>query len=315
MAEESKTAVIAALGGNLALAILKGIAAAVTGSAAMLAETFHSIADTGNQVLLAVGMRLATRPPDRAHPFGHGKDIYFWAFVVSMLLFNVGGAFAIWEGIHALRTPDAAMSRNVAWAYGVLAGAFVFESASFVVAIRSLEKVKRDLTFREFWHVNRDPTLMTVVLEDGAALVSILVAATGLTLRQLTGAEFWDGIASLLIGGILIAVALLLGFENYSLLIGEAAPPKIERKIREIASHDEAVARVVGLRTMHVGPESILVVLIVKFRDDLDVPDVEAAVARLHAAIVDALGEDTTDPRLVIVEPAPRAAARPRRAA
>ena len=183
--EESRIAVLAALLGNLALAIVKGISAAVTGSAAMMAETFHSCADTGNQVLLFIGMRRAARPPDEVHPFGYGKDIYFWSFVVAMMLFTVGGAFSIWEGIHKLRSPGA--GQPLGWAFAVLAAAVVFEAISLGIAVRSLRRVKGDRSLREFVAENRDPTLVTVVLEDTSALVSLFLAAGGLALDGFNG--------------------------------------------------------------------------------------------------------------------------------
>jgi len=182
---ESKAAVTAALIGNAALAVMKGVAAASTGSAAMLAETFHSIADTGNQVLLFVGMRLSERPPDRRHGFGHGKDVYFWAFVVSLLLFSLGGAFSIWEGVHKL-LGGGEHGGSVWWSYAVLVVGFVFESLSLAVALRALLKAKGRKSLRGYWRDNRDPTIPTVVLEDTAALVSLtqqLLPSAALTLR------------------------------------------------------------------------------------------------------------------------------------
>jgi cation diffusion facilitator family transporter len=218
VATESRGAVLAALPGNGALAILKGIATVMTGSAAMLAETFHSVADTGNQVLLMLGLRLSRRPPDAAHPFGHGRDVYFWAFVVAMMLFSVGGAFSLWEGIDKFRHPTSHASFGVG--YGVLGGAFVFEASSLGVALHVLRKEVRGRSVWSYFRQSRDPTLTTVVLEDTAALTSIVIAAAGLALAQATGVSAWDAAASFLIGLVLIVVAIFLAIENYSLLIG-----------------------------------------------------------------------------------------------
>src|SRR5262245_13266282 len=193
---ESKVAVVAALLGNAALVVLKAVSAAVTGSAAMLAETLHSIADTGNELLLLLGMRAAEQPPDEAHPFGHGKDVYFWGFVVSVMLFTVGGAFSLWEGGRKLFHAGAHVSS--VWAYVILAGAFVFESASLTVAVRSLRRVQAGRSLREFWRETRDPTLLTVLLEDSAALVAVAVATGGLALAEVTGRPWWDAVASML---------------------------------------------------------------------------------------------------------------------
>ena len=311
MAAESRTAVAAAFIGNAALALLKGVAAAVTGSASMLAETFHSIADTGNQALLFLGMRLARRPPDRRHPFGHGHDVYFWAFVVSMMLFSVGGGFSIWEGVRHIRHPPEVASR--AWAYGVLAGAIVFEAGSLAVALVSLRRVKGRRSVREYWRDARDPTLLTVVCEDSAALVALGVAGAGNALAQLTGRPAWDAAASIVIGLILIGIATLLALENYSLLLGETAPAHVRRTIERVLRDDGAVRAVRELRTMHLGPRSLLVVASVELAPGLETSSIETAIARLRSRIAEALGE-ATSPRLIVIEPATAGEAPPRAA-
>jgi cation diffusion facilitator family transporter len=297
--EESRTAVLAALLGNLALAILKGVSAAITGSAAMLAETFHSIADTGNQVLLFVGMRMARWPPDEDHPFGHGKNVYFWSLVVSVMLFTLGGAFSIWEGIRKVLHAGAAQPMR--WAFFVLGGAVVFESISLTVAARSFLKLKGKRSLGEYIAENRDPTLLTVLLEDTSALISLGLAAAGLTLTELTGRMFWDGAASIAIGLLLVVVAVMLAVENHSLLMGESAPPDVLARVVRAAREDPAVERVVGLRTMHLGPEAVLIVLQVGFRDTLGAADVESATERLRGKVAEAAGE-ADKRRLVVIE-------------
>ena len=298
---ESKTAVMAALLGNGALAVLKGVAAASTGSAAMLAETFHSIADTGNQALLFLGMRLGERRPDRRHPFGYGKDIYFWAFVVAVILFSLGGAFSIWEAVRKYLHPGEHEAEGLFWAYGVLAGGFVFESISLGIAIYALIKVKGHRTLREYWRDNRDPTLPTVVLEDSAALLSLLIAAAGIALAHATGNVLWDAAASATIGVLLVAIAAVLAVENYSLLIGEAAPEAVEATIRRLLTDDADVSDVVDLRTMHIGPHDILIVAGVQFHRDLAVPGIEAAITRLQHTVKRAL-EESTNAQLIVIE-------------
>jgi cation diffusion facilitator family transporter len=300
MAKESTRAVVAAFLGNAALTGLKAAAAVFTGSAAMLAETFHSAADTGNQVLLFLGLRLAERQPDRRHPFGYSRNVYFWAFVVSMLLFSVGGAFSIWDAVGTLRHPRP--HERPGWAYGVLAGALLFELSSFVVAVRAARSEKREATFLEYLREARDPTVVTVILEDSAALVSILIAGAGVSLTHLTGDPVWDAAASGTIGLLLITVAVFLGIENHSLLIGEAAPPRVVRAIQRLVVDDDAVVQLLDLRTMHLGPDAILVVLGLKFRDDLCIPAVEAAVDRLQQSIQAELGPVTSD-ALIVIEP------------
>lgn len=292
---------VAAFAGNVALAALKAVAAAATGSAAMLAETFHSIADTGNQGLLFLGMRLGKRRPNHRHPFGYGRAVYFWGFVVSVMLFSLGGAFSIWEGVRKVLHPSEP-AESAVWAYGVLAGGFLFEAVSLAIALRALARVKGHRTLREYWRDNRDSTVPTVVLEDSAALISLVFAAVGVWLTQQTGNAWWDAGASGAIGVVLIGVAVLLAAENYSLIIGEAAPRHTEAAIRRVVSADEAVSRLVDLRTLHIGPERVLVALGVAFASDLSVAEVEAAVRRLEAAIMRVLG-DRTNRALIVIEP------------
>ena len=299
--EESRSAVTAALLGNGALAVIKGASAALTGSAAMLAETLHSIADTGDQALLFLGMKRSRRPPDRDHPFGYGKDVYFWTFVVSIMLFTLGGAFSIWEALRHVLHPIEKTPGG--WAYGVLAIGFVFESVSFAVALHSLRRAKGGQPLADYWHDNRDPTLLTVLLEDGAALISLLVAAAGLWLSQATGDGLWDAAASAAIGLLLLGVAVVLAIESHSLLIGERAPERVEGAIRSVVRSDPAVVSVAGLHTMHVGPRAILIVLSVVFERALATPEIEAAVRRLQRRLRERLDGLTSD-RLIVIEPA-----------
>lgn len=298
---ESRTAVAAALIGNGSLAVLKGIGAAVTGSAAMLAECFHSIADTGNQGLLFLGMRMADDPPDQDHPFGHGKNVYFWAFVVSIMLFSLGGAFSVWEAVRKILHPGEHHA-SFLWTYGVLGSGFVFEAIALSVAVRAVWKEKGAASFGEYWRDTRDPTLPTVLLEDTAALLSLVIAAAGIWLSQLTGSSTWDAVSSAVIGLILIGVAIVLALENHSLLIGERAPGEVEARIRHAVREDEAVRSVTALHTMHHGPRSILVVVGVELARDLTTGGVEAAVERLHARVREAAG-GRTSARLIVVEP------------
>jgi len=292
---------MAALLGNAALALMKGVAAVSTGSAAMVAETFHSVADTGNQVLLFLGLRLSERPPDRAHGFGHGRDVYFWAFVVSLMLFSLGGAFSIWEGVRKL-LHGSPHEGSRWWSYAVLVGAFIFESSSLVVAWRALASARGRKSLRGFCRDNRDPTVPTVVFEDTAALVSLGIAALGIWLSQATGTILWDAVASIVIGTLLVGVAVVLALENYSLLLGEAAPAAVEARIRRLVREDRDVLDVVDLRTMHMGPREILVALGVHFRAHLTTAQIETAVARLQTAIKKAL-DGATDAGLILVEP------------
>jgi cation diffusion facilitator family transporter len=301
VAAERKQAVVAAFLGNLALTIVKGIAAAMSGSTALLAETLHSIADMGNEALLFLGMRLAQRPPDETHPLGHGRDMYFWAFIVSALLFSVGGCFAIWEAVESLLHPVPHASYGLG--YAVLAFAFVFESASLTVGLRSFVLEKGRRTLRDYIRDLRDPTVLVVVLEDTAALISIAIAAGGLLLAEVTGNTAWDATASVLIGLLLIAVAGFLAYDNYSLLIGETASPEATALIRGAVARERTALALTGLRTLHIGPDALFVALRVRFREDLRTPELEAAVARLKGEVAAVLN-GMTRPQLVVVEPA-----------
>ena len=304
---ESRTAVLAALAGNGMLAILKGAGALVTGSAAMLAETCHSIADTGNQCLLFLGMRLAERPPDDEHPFGYGKDVYFWGFVVSMMLFSLGGAVSVWEAVRHYLHP--VVKEISLWAYGGLAAGFVFETASLAIALRELRRAKGDRSLRAYWRESRDATLITVLLEDSAALVSLTIAVVAIWLTARTGNGTWDAAGSALIGLLLLAVAVVLAFENYSLLLGERASPGVEQAIRRAVTADPAVEGIAALHTMHLGPTRILIVIEARFAPDLRATDVERAVERVQRRIIELLGH-RTDSRLIVVEPSSSRTAR-----
>jgi cation diffusion facilitator family transporter len=304
MADGSRTAVYAALAGNAAIAVLKGVVAVLTGSSAMLAEMFHSIADTGNQGLLLLGMRLSKRAPDQEHPFGHGMNAYFWGLVVSMMLFTVGGGFSIWEAVRTFLHGEHS-GEDFSWAYAVLAGSAVFEGASFVFAVRSVRRqMDPGESFGKFWRDSRDPALMTVLLEDGAALMSLGFAAAGLVLTQVTRNVLWDGVASAAIGIVLLAVAVALAYENHSMLIGQSAPRDVEQRVRGIVNqHGATVERLIFLHTMQLGPHAILLALGARFSRHLTAPEIERAVEGLHHAIDEGLGSDTT-PRLILIEPA-----------
>ena len=217
------------------------------------------------------------------------------------IVFSIGGGFAIWEAIRTFLHPTP--PESYAWGYGVLAGAFVFESASLGVGLRSFTHAKGRRPLRTYLRDLRDPTVLVVVMEDSAALVSIAIAATGMALSQRTGNPLWDGVASGLIGVLLVGVAVVLAFDNYSLLIGEAAAPATRDRIRDIVAAERAAVALASLRTLHIGPQSLFIALRVRFREDLTTRDIEAAVARLKRAISAALG-DVTRPELIVIEPA-----------
>lgn len=283
MAAGSRKVVIAALAGNALIAVTKFVAAAMTGSSAMFAEAVHSVVDTGNQGLLLFGMKRAARPPDAAHPFGYGKEIYFWAFVVAILLFALGSGISIYEGVQKLLEPHP--MENVAWNYGVLALAIAFESAAWWVAYREFDKVRGNLPLLRAVRQSKDPALFTVLFEDTAALLGLGAALVGVFAADRLGVVWADGAATLVIGAILATAAILLAIETKGLLIGEAAADGLVEDIISIAGQADFVDGVNEARTMHFGPEDVLVNLSVDARDSLPAGAVEVGVTQLETAI------------------------------
>lgn len=282
MAGTSPRAVYAAIAGNLAIAVSKFVAAAFTGSSAMLAEGVHSLVDTGNGGLILLGIRKSRRPPDETHPFGHGKELYFWTLIVAILIFAVGGGASIFEGIQHLRHPEPV--ENPAWAYGVLGAGMLFEGWAWSVAYRQFRGEKGRLPLWRAVHVSKDPTVFTVLFEDSAALLGLAVALVAIYLGQVTGNPYYDGGASVVIGLILMGVAVLLAYESKGLLVGEGVDAPTLASIREIAESDPAVVRVVRPLTMHFGPQEVLLTLELEFRRGQSAGEVAAAIERVDLA-------------------------------
>jgi cation diffusion facilitator family transporter len=280
---ERPTAVYGALAGNLAIAVTKFGAGIFTGSSAMLSEAIHSLVDTGNQVLLLVGIRRSRRPADANHAFGHGKELYFWSLLVAILLFGIGGGMSIYEGITHLQHPE--LIENPIVNYVVLAVAFVIELAAWSVAFRQLLPVMRAHGAWRGVRGHKDPTVVTVLAEDSAAMAGLVVAFLGVLLSSTFRAPIYDALASIVIGLLLAAVALFLAGESRGLLIGESADPEILDSISGIAEADPGVARVAPPLTMHLGPRQILVNLDVDFDERLTSDEIAGTVDRLEAAI------------------------------
>lgn len=280
MAEGSRFVVIAALLGNAAIAVTKFVAAGFTGSSAMLAEAVHSTVDTGNQLLLLVGLSRSARPADRRHPFGYGMELYFWAFVVAILLFGLGAGVAIYEGILKLLEPHPI--RDAGWNYAVLLAAMVFEGLSFGAAWREFSRVRGKAPVLRALRQSKDPALFTVIFEDSAALVGLVIALVGIFASDRLGQLWADGAATLAIGLMLAFAALLLAIETKSLLIGEAASPGLVEDIIGVATRADFVESVNEVRTMHFGPADILVNLSVDARDRFSAGEIERGVAALE---------------------------------
>jgi cation diffusion facilitator family transporter len=282
-------AVLGALFANALITVLKFIAALMTGSSGMMAESLHSLADTTNQVFLLLGLRFYRRPASEKHPFGHGKERFFWSFIAAIFIFGVGATYAIYEGVVKLSHPHA--PENLSWAYIVLAISFVIESASIGLAIyQEVREARHEgMSFGEYLRESKDPTAKTVLFEDTAALIGIIIAATGLYLTEHHagpgGGAYWDGVASITIGVVLAIVAFVLARSSRGLLLGEAATPKTLEAIRSAILAHPNVNGVVELLTMHLAPKQILINASVNFRDDLATGDIEQTINEVEKNI------------------------------
>ena len=283
MAGSSKKVIIAALIGNSLIAVTKFVASAFTGSSAMFSEGVHSLVDTGNQVLLLYGLRRAQRPPDQRFPFGHGKEIYFWSFVVAILIFAVGAGVSIYEGVHRVLDPQPVHAPIVN--YIVLGCAIIFEGVAWYMALTEFRKVKGPFGYVEAVQRGKDPSMFVVLFEDSAAMAGLMIALAAQVLTQLTGNSIFDGIASIIIGMILAATAVWLAYETKGLLIGEAANRWVVDDIRRIAASEPGINRVNEVLTMHMGPDFIVANLSVEFMDEARADDIEKIIARVDGLI------------------------------
>jgi len=276
----TRTLVIALLA-NLGIAASKFVAAWVTGSSAMLTEGVHSVVDSTNQLLLMWGRRAAKRPPDKLHPFGYGRELYFWSFVVAVLVFSLGAGVSVYEGIIHIMHPEPAVSPVIA--YGVLLVAFLLEGWSTVEAYRDFSQAKGKLGWVQAIRQSKDPPAFIVLLENGAAMAGIVAAAIGLAISQLAHDPFYDGAASVVIGIILGLTAMFLAYESKGLLIGEAADPELVEGLRQLVSAKAGVVGVGYVLTLHSSPDQITVMTDVDFRDDMLAGEVEAIVIAVES--------------------------------
>ena len=283
----SGKAVGAALAANLAIAIAKFAAFLITGSSSMLAESIHSVADTTNQGLLFLGGARAARPATPEHPFGYGRDRYFWAFIVALVLFMVGGLFAIYEGISKLRDPHDISSPAVAFA--ILGVAVVLEAFSLRTAVHAANPERGDMSWTRYVRGSKSPELPVVLLEDLGALLGLLFALTGLGLAVVTDEPRFDGAATLAIGVLLVAIAVVLVVEMKSLLIGEAATPEQERLIQAGIEGTPSVSALIHMRTLHLGPDELLVAAKIELTPGLDSAAVAGAINAAEARVREAV--------------------------
>lgn len=287
----STKVIYAALAGNLLIALTKFVAALLTGSSAMLSEGVHSLVDTGNGLLLLYGLRRSARPPDRHHPLGYGRELYFWSFIVALLVFALGAGIAFYEGLtHML---DPVPIENAMVNYVVLGLCFLFEGGSWWVAKREFDGKKGDLGYVEAVRRSKDPSVYTILFEDSAALLGLVIAFTGILAAEYTGLPQLDGAASIGISMILGATAIFLARESKGLLMGEPALPDVQEAILAIAQADPAVERANGVLTTHLGPEQIVANLSIDFADRLTAPEIEACVERIEARLAAEVPEVT----------------------
>lgn len=286
---ESKVAVVAAVIGNLLIAVIKFAAAALTGSSAMLSEGIHSLVDTGNGFLVLRGMRQGAQPADAEHPFGHGMELYFWTLIVAISIFGIGGGMSVYEGVLHMLNP--VHIENPWPSYIVLAISVVVEGSSFLVAMREMNAARGRRGIAQFIRTSKDPSLFTVVFEDSAAVLGLAVAFLGIWLGQVTGSPLYDGAASVIIGLILMGVAFLLARESKGLLIGEGVEPAQLAHMRELIASEDAVTAVGLVRTMYMGPNDLLVNLDVAFRKGMPAEEIHSAIGRIEGALKGAYPE------------------------
>jgi cation diffusion facilitator family transporter len=280
----ARKVIYAAIVANLGIAVAKFIVAAITGSAAMLAEGIHSAVDTGNEFLLLIGERNSAKPADKRHPFGYGKALYFWALLVALSVFSLGGGLSIYHGISALRRPEPL--QDPLWNYIVLAVSACFEGYSWNVSRRELNKRRKpDASLWQTVHASKDASVFTVFIEDTAALLGLAIAAAGITLGYLFDSPYFDPAASVLIGLLLVGAAFALARETGALLVGEGIGTEATRRVSEILRADPAIQSVGKLLSMQLGPDDVLLTAAVQFRRGMRIDEVEAAIERLERAV------------------------------
>jgi cation diffusion facilitator family transporter len=276
--------IYAAIVANLGIAICKFIVAAITGSAAMLAEGIHSAVDTGNELLLLIGERNSAKPADAKHPFGYGKELYFWALIVALSVFSLGGGLSIYHGIEALRHPEPL--QDATWSYVVLGVSALFEGYSWNVSRQTLNKRRKPgASLWQTVHASKDASVFTVFIEDSAALIGLVIAAVGIGLGHYFDNPYFDPAASVLIGLLLVGAAFLLARETGALLVGESIGPDATRKVREIFEHDPAILSVADLQSMQLGPDEVLLTVAVQFKRGMRIDEVETAIERLEKTV------------------------------
>lgn len=296
MARANKS-IYSALAANLLIAITKFVAGAFTNSSSMIAEGIHSTVDTSNQLLLLYGLKRSVKPADKYRPFGYGKELYFWSFIVSIMIFGLGGVVSITQGIEHIRHPETLV--NPGWNYVVLALSFIFEGASLIVAIKEFNKTRNGLPWWKAIIKSKDPSGFLVLFEDGAAVMGLIIVFVLMVLSHNLNMPFLDGLASVLVGLLLIFVSFILARESRSLLMGEGLSPETQQKLKELIEADKDVIAVKSILSTYQSPKEVLLVLIITFQPDLDTEELTAAIDRLRSEVK----QKYTIIRFVIIQP------------
>jgi cation diffusion facilitator family transporter len=296
MSKNNKS-IYSALIANLLIAITKFVAGAFTGSSSMISEGIHSVVDTMNQVLLLYGLKVSRRPPDRTHPLGYGRELYFWSFIVSILIFSLGGGLSIYHGIHFIQDPTEL--GDPTWNYVVLGLSLVFEMISFGVAIKEFNVIRGSMGWWKAIITSKDPASFLVLCEDAAAVLGLVIVGVFMVLSHALDMPVLDGVASISVGALLVGVSFILGRESRSLLMGEGISQELGEKIRDLASKDEAVLRVEKVLSTYQSPEEIVLMLIITFQPELKTPDISDAVGRIRRNVK----EEFAHVEFVIIQP------------
>lgn len=280
---KARASIYSALLANLLIAATKFIAGAVTNSSSMISEGIHSTVDTVNELLLLYGLKRSKKPADKRHPFGYGKELYFWSFIVSILIFGLGGGLSIYQGIVHIRRPEPL--GDPTWNYIVLGCSVIFEGISFVIAIKEFNKVRGGTAFWQAVVRSKDPSSFLVLFEDGAAVLGLVIVFVLMQCSHAFNLPFLDGVASVLVGLLLVAVSLILARESRSLLMGEGIAPETQQKIITLAEQDDAVVKVVNVLSTYQSPEEVVLMLIVYFKPHLDTEELTGAIDRIRKRI------------------------------
>lgn len=282
---KNHASIYSALIADIFIAITKFIAGGYTNSSSMISEGIHSLVDTSNQLLLLYGLKRSKKPADKSRPFGYGKELYFWSFIVSILIFGLGGGLSVYQGIIHILHPEPL--GNPFWNYIVLAFSFLFDGASFAIATKEFNKAKQGTPFWEAVVKSKDPSSFLVLFEDGAAVFGLIIVFVLMLLSHSLNLPMLDGVASLLVGLLLICSSMILARESRSLLMGEGIAPETQKKIKELVEKDEAVINVSNILSTYQSPEEVILMLLVRFRHELESDEISAAIHRIRHIIKD----------------------------